>query len=240
MLTARKKTKAARAAVFIVAMATCLGTGCAHTPSSETSDPGDAGPPPTADELLRAVAICNPVSTGGYKTDDQPSAPANISICGLPGVVYWKADMDIDCDGKTTAVCNLQRDPWYQPQSSATDSKGQFVDASTLPFVVVPLPSARFNYAAAGLGLGSVVAVVYNGKVAYGPFADEGPENIIGEASYAMAVLLGIDPDPATGGTADEVTYVAFTGATGLVKPLEDHAAAKRLGQRLAAELVAR
>jgi hypothetical protein len=186
---------------------------------------------------LRAVATCNAVSTGGYQTDDEASAPATISICGLTGAVFWKADMDIDCDGKTTAVCNAQTDPWYQPQSSATDSKGQFLDASTLPYVVVPLPSARFDYAAAGLGLGSVVAVIHDGKVAYGPIGDEGPENIIGEASYAMAVLLGIDPNPKTGGSVGPVTYIAFTGATGLVKPIEDHAAAERLGQRLAAGL---
>ena len=228
------------AARFLVAVAVCLGVGCARTPSSGTSDPGDAGPPPTADELLRAVATCDAVSTAGYQTDDESSAPANVSICGLPGVVFWKADLDVDCDGKTGAVCNLQRDPWYQPQTSATDSKGQFLDASTLPYVVVPLPSARFDHAAAGLGMGSVVAVVYNGRVAYGPLGDQGPENIIGEASYAMAVQLGIDPDPATGGVASGVTYVAFTGATALVKPIEDHAAAERLGQKLAAELVAR
>jgi len=31
--------------------------------------------------------------------------------------------------------------------------------------------------------------------VQYGIFADEGPQGIIGEASYAMATLLGVDPD---------------------------------------------
>jgi hypothetical protein len=217
--------------------AALLVTGCASTPPSGTSDPGDAGPPPTAEDLLRAIGTCKPIS-GAYQTDDEASAPANVSICGLSGAVFWQADMDVDCDGKTTDVCNLQRDPWYQPQTSATDSKGQPLDASTLPYVVIPLPSARFDHATAGLGIGSVVAVIYNGKVAYGPIGDEGPENIIGEASYAMATELGIDPDPKTGGTNGPVTYIAFIGATGLVRPIEDHAAAERVGQRLAAGLL--
>ena len=64
--------------------------------------------------------------------------------------------------------------------------------------------------------------------------------NIIGEASHAMAAQLGIDPDPKMGGTNGPVTYIAFIGASSLVRPIEDHAAAERLGGRLAAELVAR
>ena len=188
-----------------------------------------------------AAARSRPASRcrkGSYKTDDQADAPADIPICGLPGAVFWQADLDVDCDGQTTSVCNVQRDPAYQSQTSATDSAGQFLDASTLPYVVIPLPSTRFDYAAAGLALGSVVAVIYNGQVAYGVFGDEGPDNIIGEASYAMAMLLGIDPDPATGGTSSGVTYIAFTGAGSIVRPIEDHAGAERLGQRLAGALV--
>ena len=68
---------------------------------------------------------------------------------------------------------------------------------------------------------------------------EEGPDNIIGEASYAMATLLGIDPDPATGGTGSGVTYIAFTGPTSVVNKIEDHAEAVRLGQMLAATLLA-
>jgi hypothetical protein len=215
--------------------------GAAGAPSGGTGGSGSGGTvAPTATQLLDAVASCHVISNGNYKADDQPNAPAAIAICGLAGAVFWKADMDIDCDGKTTAVCNLQRDPAYQAETSATDSTGQFLDAATLPYVVVPLPSARFDYAAAGLRLGGVVAVVYNGQVAYGVFGDEGPDNIIGEASYAMAALLGIDPDPATGGTGSGVTYIAFTGAASAVNKIEDHAEAVRLGQMLAATLVAR
>ncbi len=39
---------------------------------------------------------------------------------------------------------------------------------------------------------------------------DTGPDEIIGEASYATAKALGIDPDPETGGTDSGVTYIVF------------------------------
>ena len=198
---------------------------------------GGTGAPPTAAELLALLGSCNKVG-GDYKTDDEPGLPSNISICGLTGAVFWKADMDIDCDGKPSTVCNKSADPAFQPQTSATDSKGAFLDASKLPYVVIPLPSTRFDYAKAGLELGTVVAVIYDGKVEYGVFGDEGPDNIIGEASYAMAQLLGIDPNPATGGTDTGVTYIAFTGKASVVAKIEDHTAATTLGQQRAALLV--
>jgi hypothetical protein len=185
------------------------------------------------------VAACNQVSAGKYETDDDPSLPSNIPICGLNGAVFWKADMDVDCDGKTTAQCNLNTDAAYQNETSATDSMGNPLDAATLPYVVVPLPSNRWSYDAGGLQLGSVIVVIYNGKLTYGVFGDEGPDNIIGEASYAMAKSLGIDPDPSTGGTDSGVTYIAFTGAGGVVNTIEDHAEATSLGQMLATKLLA-
>jgi hypothetical protein len=45
-----------------------------------------------------------------------------------------------------------------------------------------------------------VAAIIYNNKVVYAVFADERPNNIIGEASYATARALGIDSNPETGG----------------------------------------
>ena len=180
---------------------------------------------------------CAQVSNGLYATDSglAPSIP----ICKLNGAVFWSADMDVDCDGKTTAQCNSNTDPSYQNQTSATDSNNGPLDAAALPYVVIPLPSSRFDYGAGGLALGSVVAVLYNGQLQYGVFGDEGPSDIIGEASYAMAKSLGIDPDPATGGVDSGVTYIAFTGPTGVVGTIEDHAMAIQVGQTRAAELIA-
>jgi hypothetical protein len=213
--------------------------GATSSATTATSGTGGGNPgPPTAADLLALVAACNEVSTGNYTTDADPGLPANIPICGLKGAVFWKADLDVDCDGKQSAPCNLQTDGAYQPETSATDSNGDPLDAATLPYVVVPLPSSRFDYGAAGLALGSVIAVIYGGQVRYGVFGDEGPKEIIGEASYAMAQSLGINPDPSVGGTDSGVTYIAFTGSGAVVPKIEDHPAAVKLGEQLAATLL--
>jgi hypothetical protein len=221
--------------------ATSTGTGGGSTTSSTTgtgggnTGGGSAGPP-TADQLLALLGSCTPVSTGFYKTDNDPNAPADISICGLQGAVFWKADLDVDCDGGKEPAC--KDDASYLPDTSATDTQGNPLDASTLPYVVVPLPSSRFDYNAAGLSLGSVIAVIYKGQVRYGIFGDEGPKTIIGEASYAMAQSLGIDPDPNFGGVDSGVTYIAFTGAGAVVTQNENHDEAVAIGEELAAGLI--
>ncbi|MFT3768765.1 MAG: glycoside hydrolase family 75 protein [Minicystis sp.] len=217
------------AAVSSSSGATTSGTGGMGT--------GGAGGDPTAAEILAKLMNCNQVSNGLYKTDSD-SASATVAICGLNGAVFWQADMDIDGDGKTSAKCNLAADPAYQDQTSATDSNGDPLDAAALPYVVVPLPSSRFDYQAAGLTLGSVIAVIYNGQLTYGVFGDEGPKDIIGEASYALAESLGIDPDPSFGGTDGPVTYIAFTGASAVVSPIESHAAALQVGKARAKQLL--
>jgi hypothetical protein len=209
------------------------------TPDADVA-PGtpDAAPPvdPLVDQLLALVQGCDDVVGGTYSTDD--GDPSNINVCGLTGAVYWKSDLDIDCDGKRTAVCNEQTDGAYQPQTSTRDSNGEFLDASQLPYVVIPLPSNRWSYENSGIDLGQVVAVIYEGKLAYGVFGDQGPSHIIGEASYAMADLLGIDHDPSSGGTAGPVYFIAFTGASNRVDKIEDHAEATSIGMAAAEKLL--
>ncbi|MBL9015494.1 MAG: glycoside hydrolase family 75 protein [Myxococcales bacterium] len=211
-----------------------LSTACSGDDAMMTAQPDapdvitpDAPGLPTADELRAAIATCNVV---GGKYAENGGGTATVDICGLPTAVFWKADLDVDCDGKETAKCNLQTDPYFQNQTAAVDSMGDPLDAATLPFVVVPGVSPRWSYRDAGLTMGSVVAVIYKDKVAYGPLGDVGPTASIGEASYAMAELLGINPDPRIGGTSDEVAYIAFIGPDAKVKPIEDHAKAVELG----------
>jgi hypothetical protein len=83
-----------------------------------------------------------------------------------------------------------------------------------------------------------VFAVVYAGRVEYGVVGDHGPSAIIGEASYAMAVALGINPDPSTGGTSSGVTYIGFTGEDAISKPIEDHDLAVAIGVERARQLI--
>lgn len=188
-----------------------------------TVAPGD----PTAAQLSALLATCTKV--GGTYAKDSGGA-ATVDICGLTGAVFWKADMDVDCDGKMSAQCNLQTDPDYMDQTAATDSHGDALDAAALPYVVVPGTSTRWNYRTAGLAMGSVVAVIYGDHLAYGVLGDVGPVAIIGEASYGMAQALTIDPDPSNGGTDMEVAYIAFTGTGAEVDVIEDHAMAVSVG----------
>lgn len=226
-----------------IAVALGLLVACGGDPTNgpDAGDPDGSGdtPPglPTAAELLARIATCDQVVGGTYATDT--GAPSNISICGFPEAVAWKADLDVDCDGKMTAKCNLTTDPDFMNQTAATDSMGNPLDASALPFVVIPGRGSRFDYRAAGLDMGSVVGVIFNDHVEYGVLGDIGPTAIIGEASYRMAEILGIDPDPSTGGADSGVAYIAFTGAAAMVNVIEDHAEANTLGIERAKLLLA-
>jgi len=165
---------------------------------------------PTAAQLLAKVTNCTVVSHGKYATDDETSS--TVDICKQGSAFFWKADMDIDCDGIRTSNCNESTDPWYQDQTSFETSQGQSFQADSTHYFVIPLPSSRFSYSSNGITPGSVAAIIYNNKVVYAVFADEGPNNIIGEASYATAQALGIDSNPESGGVESGVTYIVFPG----------------------------
>ncbi|APR86904.1 secreted protein [Minicystis rosea] len=189
----------------------------------------------TPAEILAALGSCKQLAgTTSFRKDSGGSK--SVPICSIPGAVWWTADLDVDCDGGKGAACKA--DPYYQAETAATDSKGNPLDASTLPYVVIPMASNGFDYKQAGLKLGSVVAVIYGGKISYGILGDVGPAGVIGEASYAMAKELGINPSPTVGGVDSGVTYVAFTGTSAVVSKKEDHAAAVTIGQQKAADLV--
>ncbi|BBC92541.1 glycoside hydrolase family 75 protein [Streptomyces griseofuscus] len=189
----------------------------------------------SAADLLAKVKSCSQISNGKYKTDDETSA--TVPVCGKNGAVFWKADMDIDCDGQRTTNCNEDRDPWYQDDTAFHQSDGKPLKSESLPYVVVPSSSSIWKYSDYGIKGGGVVAVIYNNKVEYAVVGDTGPTKIIGEASYATAKALGIDPDPATGGADSGVTYILFKDSK--VSPIESHSAAVSLGDRLAQQFIA-
>jgi hypothetical protein len=185
--------------------------------------------------LLAKVTTCSQISKGKYKTDTQ--AAATVPVCGKNGAVFWKADLRIDCDGQITAACNTNTDPWFQPDTRFRQSNGKPLNAEKLPYVVVPSAGPIWNYASAGIKGGGVVAVIYHGKVEYAVVGDTGPSGTVGEASYATAKALGMDPNPKTGGADSGVTYILFKNSQ--VKPIESHSAAVRLGDGLAQRFLA-
>ncbi|GGV52827.1 hypothetical protein GCM10010261_33690 [Streptomyces pilosus] len=190
--------------------------------------------PVSAAELLDRVRTCTPVSRGRYRTDQ--GARATVPVCGTRDAVFWKADMDIDCDGRPGRRCNARTDPHFSASTAFAQSDGRPLSAEKLPYVVVPAPSAVWNHRSDGVRGGSVAALVYRDRVRYAVVGDTGPAGIIGEASHAAAKSLGIDPDPRGGGTPSGVTYIVFRDSR--VTPVEDHGAAVAEGERLARAFV--
>ncbi|MGW8064258.1 glycoside hydrolase family 75 protein [Streptomyces ziwulingensis] len=188
------------------------------------------GGPVRAADLLARVRDCDPVSKGRYRSD--AGTPADVPVCGTEDAVYWKADLDVDCDGRTGDRCNSRTDPYFTPATAYTRSDGGPLDAERLPYVVVPRPSDIWDHREHGVRGGSVAAVVHGDRVRYAVVGDVGPRDIIGEASYAAAQSLGIPADPHGGGVASGVTYIVFKDTE--VEPIEDGAAAATAGERLA------
>lgn len=190
--------------------------------------------PVTAAQLLDSLPQCRQSAHGLYRTDS--GRPATVPVCDAGTVVYWTADLDIDCDGRPTARCNPATDPSFQAVTAFRQSDGRPLVADALPYVVVPAAGPRWNYRRHGITGGGAVAVVYGDRIVYGVVGDVGPPDIVGEASYAAAEALGIDPDPATGGVAAGVTYVFFKDS--MVDPPESHAEAVAAGEELARRFV--
>ncbi len=209
-----------------------VGSGGPTTPPPTT---GGGGGAPTAAELLAKANGCSQVSNGLYKTDSENSR--TIPVCGKTGAVFWKADMDIDCDGVRTSQCNENTDCCFQDDTFCHTSGDSPLNSAQLPYVVVPSPSSTWDYRNFQIGCGTVVAVIFNGQVEYAVVGDTGPTDIIGEASYSTASHLGIDPDPSNGGTDSGVTYIVFQGSR-RVSPIENHTNAVNLGQSLARDFV--
>ncbi|WP_179235822.1 glycoside hydrolase family 75 protein [Streptomyces sp. CS113] len=221
-----------------------------HVPAGPSAPPSHVGPdsrpgarpqrggdeePVRAADLLAGVRDCDPVSRGRYRSD--AGAPADIPVCGTRDAVYWKADLDVDCDGRPGDKCNARTDPHFSPATAFTESDGRPLDAERLPYVVVPGPSDTWDHREDDVRGGSLAALVHGDRVRYAVVGDVGPSDLIGEASYAAARALDIPADPAGGGVASDVTYIVFKGSE--VEPIEDAAAAEKAGERLARRFVA-
>lgn len=105
----------------------------------------------------------------------------------------------------------------------------RFVDASKIPYIV--LPGQVMRQTGARLGDFAVVFNQRNAKFSYAIFADIGPA--VGEGSVALAENLGISSSARRGGTRGDILYLVFPGSgNGNTRPVEeiDQEAAKLLG----------
>lgn len=189
--------------------------------------PTPGGTSELATAIVDRTQSCTPLS-GAPRYSKDSGGTRNISVCQSGSAIWFRADMDIDCDGGSSAQCRA--DPYYQSQTSGTTSTGRPLDASTLSFMVIPLDTDGFSFSARNVKIGTVVAMVYSGRIVYGIVGDAGPRGVIGEASARAAELLGINASPISGGVESGVTYVVFPGVR--VTRNEDAAEARTLAER--------
>ncbi|MFD4474719.1 endo-1,4-beta-xylanase [Streptomyces sp. NPDC058471] len=221
--------------------------GAVATPPGGGTTPPPTTPPPVtppaggtvvavdATAVLAALAKLPSTVVGGkYATDTESTANIDIKKTST-GAYWWKADMDIDTDGQAFPEQDNNSD--RQTDTSFHQTDGKPLNSGKLPFIVIPLPSAKFSYSTAGIKGGDSALVIYNGKMVYAVFGDEGPTTIIGEASYAAAKALGVQGIPYGGVDSASVTYVVFPGNP--VKPIESIAAVNARGKANADALVA-
>jgi len=144
----------------------------------------------------------NPENTG---LDD-------LSNAGSPG--HWDGVLQ-DGDGNPLVQGPSDPFPGYYISCTALADRSKppldptrFVDASRIPYIVLPREVARQT--GAWLGDFAVVMNARSGKYSYAIFADVGT---LGEGSIALADNLGIWSDARQGGRRGGIFYVVFPGS---------------------------
>jgi hypothetical protein len=106
-------------------------------------------------------------------------------------------------------------------RSKPFDDPTRYVDASKVPFIVLPGQTAR--QLGARPGDFAVVFNQRNGKSSYAIFGDVGPSDRIGEGSMALAENLGVRSDARNGGARRGILYLVFPGSgNGRPRPIEE------------------
>jgi hypothetical protein len=123
---------------------------------------------------------------------------------------------------------------WDRTKDRADTAR--FVDASKIPYIVLPGPVVKQT--GARLGDFAVVFDKQNGKTSYAIFADIGPS--VGEGSVALADSLGIHSDARRGGARDGILYLVFPGSgNGKPRPIEEiNQEAEKLLRNSSAEFI--
>ena len=99
---------------------------------------------------------------------------------------------------------------WYQHPGKAGDDPAAYVDAETVPYIVVP---PVIVHKTVGIVRGCKARVTRGNASVDCVVADSGPSNKIGELSIAAARAIGLDPSPRHGGTdRQELLYELWPG----------------------------
>jgi hypothetical protein len=99
---------------------------------------------------------------------------------------------------------------WYRHRDKRADDPEAYVDAETVPYIVVP---AMVIQRTAGVVRGCKARVTRGERAVDCVVADKGPRNKIGELSIAAARALGLRSSPRDGGTErPELLYELWPG----------------------------
>lgn len=99
---------------------------------------------------------------------------------------------------------------WYRYPGKLSKDPTAYVDAETIPYIVVP---PLIIQKTVGIVRGCKARVTWKGKSVECVVADKGPSNKIGELSIAAARAIGLPSSPKSGGTEkQEVLYELWPG----------------------------
>ncbi len=138
---------------------------------------------------------------------------------GEPGN-WWALATDAeDCGPTGTPVIQGENDPapgYYVTPTSMSDPTNEncrdprkYVNSTKIPFLAISPKIRKFDYKSSKGAL-AVVVNLKNGKRAFAVHADEAPNYGFGEGSIALAMALGYDPDPKTGGTDEQQNVIVL------------------------------
>ncbi len=125
----------------------------------------------------------------------------------------WARDiviLDTDNEPKVFPGGVIASMTWYREMAKAKSDPTAYVDAETVPYIVVP---SLIVQKTAGVVCGCKARVTYHGVSVDCVVADRGPSSKIGELSIAAARVIGMNPSPRNGGTEKpEVLYELWPG----------------------------
>jgi hypothetical protein len=157
--------------------------------------------------FMSGMAIDADGAPNAYSPDD--TGLDELTNAGDPR--HWDG---IITDGDGTPLIQGENDPFpgfyisctsLEDQTKAYANPARYVDASKIPYIVLPKDVAQKG--GARLGDFAVVMNLLNGKSSFAIFADIGT---LGEGSIALADNLGIWSDARRGGQHGSILYLVF------------------------------
>lgn len=129
------------------------------------------------------------------------------------GRCHMMADFDVDVDGSGSS----HGDPYYQPDTTL-HRNGRPLNSDLENFIVLAPPLIK---KVRGIVLGCRARVSYRGRSFDAVVGDVGPTRKVGEGSYRLAQLLGMNPSPISGGEDSPIVlYEWWPGIPAVVDDL--------------------